>query len=183
MAGADRPVVGVDPGGRECGIIVRIRSGPVFVAVISRPAADRDPVPGAGYLNDVIDTLAQAVAVAETHADPREGPWVGCEEVKPPGGYARGGQRRRPIDPAALIGMSMVYGAVLAVFPRVIVVPVGGNGSLPLRAYPRELVGGPPNERCPPAEPKGTGLLRHARSAWDVAGAVPVLAARLARSA
>ena len=62
-----------------------------------------------------------------------------------------------------LMDTAQVLGALRAHFDVVLVAP-GGNGSAPLQTYPAELVGD--------NEPKGTGKLRHARSAWDVAGAV-----------
>lgn len=66
-----------------------------------------------------------------------------------------------------LIGAAMVLGAVVFAYPAAVIVPPGGHGAAPLATYPSRLVG--------PRELKGTGKLRHLRSAWDVSGAAPVV--------
>lgn len=152
--------MGVDPGGRETGVVVRVRRAVVFVRVVVR----RDPgwLATGVYLNDVLDTVAEARAVAGPGAR------VGVEGLSKPQAYMRG--QLRPVSHTALVSTAMVYAVVIAVFGDQYVVPPGGNGSAPLQSYPRDLIGGPHNERYPRSEPKGEGLLRHARSAFDVAG-------------
>lgn len=178
----DRRIVGIDPGGRETGVVVRSRTGVHFVEVVLRNGPEDVP-PDGDYINEVVDVVVQAVAIAEQGGDGMT-VWIGVERVQAPTGYARGARsgERTPINPAALIGTSMVLGGILAVYPHALLVDVGGNGSAPLRSYPRELIGGAHNDRWKHPEPKGTGVLRHARSAWDVAGAVPPLMRQVLRA-
>ena len=162
-------VVGVDPGGRSTGIVLRSRDDVEAVEVIVRDD-EEDYRPGSGYLAQVLDVIA---AVREKgRSSTGRWPIVAVEDLHRPTGFARGAAsgHRTPLDPAALIGVAVVLGAVLGVYPDAIVVPPGKNGSHPLPIYPQALIGGPHNERWPRAEPAGTGVLRHARSAWDVAG-------------
>lgn len=168
----ERRVGGIDPGGRGTGVLVRSRQGVHYWKLVVR--RDDAFMPGADYINEVVDAVAEAVAVLEQGGDGMR-PWIGVERVKKPTGYRKGARsgERTPINPEHLIGVSMVLGGVLAVFPFLLLIEPGGRGSAPLRSYPQEIIGGPHNERWPHAEPKGEGLLRHVRSAFDVAGAVP----------
>lgn len=163
-------VVGVDPGGRETGVILRSRDTVEGVEVIHLP--DREPRPTSTYLNDVLDAVA-AFRVAGRAPSGRL-PVVCVEGIKKPKWYIDG--KAKPMNPETLIGLSMVFGAVLAVYPDAVIVPPGKNGSKLLRAYPQELIGGAHNPRWPHPEPQGAGILRHARSAWDVAATGLLLA-------
>lgn len=70
---------------------------------------------------------------------------------------------------SGLMTTERLLGALLWAFPDAVLVPPAGNGSGPLSAYPEALR---------PTRGKGAGrdLLRHCRSAWDVAGSAPYVA-------
>jgi hypothetical protein len=143
-------VTGVDPGGRNVGITARRDAELVDFSVLERKGVAE--IPDADWIEEVcgqvllfVDAFNGAVAV---------------EGVRPPTGFKFG--RRDPINFPGLIGTSMVLGAVLAMVPKAIVVPPAQHGLAPLETYPDRLVGD--------REKVGAGRLRHARSAWDVAG-------------
>jgi hypothetical protein len=146
------PVIGVDPGGRETGVI--LRAGPELIrgVVVVRDDGWAD------YLADVCGLLDELGAGGGRHVAR-----VMVEEVTPPTGFRRG--KAEPINVAGIIGTAMVAGAVLARFPEAILVHAAGHGSGPLAAYPPALVGA--------REKRGGGRLRHCRSAWDVSYATP----------
>lgn len=148
------PVVGIDPGGTNTGIVVREGDRLWFASTLHRALR---PLPE--YIADVLRVVDEA--------QHRPGLPIAVEDVTPPTGFRNG--QRAPIDPASLIGTAAVLGAVLARYPDAVVVPPGGHGSGPAGAYPPELIG--------PREGKAlTGRLRHCRSAWDVAGAARLVA-------
>lgn len=157
-------VLGVDPGCRATGIVLRVGDGVSAFTVLERD--DIAELPGPEYVAAVITHLRNGWAMAGR-------PVVAVEGVSVPKGFARG--RKHTISLSGVIGCGIVLGAVLGAFADVVVVPAGGNGSGPKAAYPDELWG----VREGPA---GTGRLRHCRSAFDVAGAAVKLQRIGARS-
>ena len=165
--------VGVDPGERTTGVVTRDGSDPLAVDLIENPPnSGRDPrimVVPADYLAGVFAAIDAQVAASWARTG--EPPMLAVEGLNAPGGHL-GFISIRP-----LLSAACVLGAVLARYghgseaPRVAglrVIPPGRHGSLPLAAYPPQLVGA--RER--PAGLKiGGGKLRHARSAFDIAGA------------
>lgn len=140
-------VVGVDPGGRETGIVARRGSSLVAGTVVARQAQDSD----ATYIADVLEAV-------DSYLNAGGSALVAVEGVVHPNPHVR----ITNID--GLLEAAKVFGAVVGRFPQAAVVEPGGNGSGPLASYPADLVG----ER----ETTGTGgWRRHLRSAWDVAGA------------
>lgn len=116
------------------------------------------PVLSAEYLAEVID-MAEDCAVWRSHFDPPStGRLVAIEDIVHPSPHLG------LANMEGLLHTAQVLGALRSTFPAAVLVRPGGHGSAPLASYPPELVGD--------REPKGTGKLRHARSAWDVAGAV-----------
>lgn len=158
-------VIGVDPGGRWTGLVVRDlalagHDQLVALQVYERPRGAGRAVPGADYLTAVLEWIASWFV---------DGAMVAIEEATAPTGFRDG--ERAPITPGSLIGLGAVYGAVVGRYPNTVVVPPGGLGQGPLRAYPPALVGS--------RETTGSGgRLRHARSAWDVAGAARSISRR-----
>ena len=152
-------VLGVDPGCRETGIVLRVDDGVADFTVLER--TDTAKLPGGEYVACVI----QRIDSMWTRAGQ---PTVAVEGVNIPNPHLGmtnvGGQ----------IGCAIVLGAVLGVFADAVVVPPGRNGSGPKAAYPDELWG--PREGV-----AGKGRLRHCRSAFDVAGAALKLQAIEAR--
>jgi hypothetical protein len=164
--------VGVDPGGRDTGIVLRL-GGECFGAfVVTRTGepgtdlADWEAGDWAHYLGEILGTVALLVARAaklpRAGANPAR---VAVEGLTNPGGRAHG--QVAPIRPIDLAATGLVLGAVVTAHPTATVVAPGGHGSGPTIAYPAELVGS--RERA------GRGRMRHARSAWDVAGAAPTV--------
>jgi hypothetical protein len=155
-------VLGVDPGAKETGLVLVRDGGLVGSSVVLRQRCSL-PV----YLGDVLNA-------AETRWAGQPLPFgrpdlVAVEDVTTPK-YFRG---KPLLKPDYLIPLSAVMGAVIA-WARgcgmpCVLVPPGHNGQGPLSAYPSELVGA--------RERSGGGILRHCRSAWDVALAGPGLLA------
>lgn len=150
-------VLGIDPGGRTTGIVVRDGARLLHHAVIVR--INVEPVESYALM------IARTCDGIRRHGtEGSEGypvDVVAIESVEPPRWHHNG--KASPINPRHIIDTAIVYGALVATFPDAILVPPAGNGSRLLAAYPAELVG--------PKETKGTGELRHARSAWDIAAA------------
>lgn len=156
-------VVACDPGGRDCGLVVRLEDIVVDFVVRESVAAPHEPPPPS-YGWAVCDWMAEqrdhALSLGYRVL-------MAVEGLNVPTGYRKGAKlgEKSTVRPAAVMGVSMVYGAVTATFRDVVVVAPGGHGEGPLRSYPAELVG------LREKGVYGKGILRHARSAWDVAAA------------
>ena len=164
-------VVGVDPGAAHTGYIVRRRRELLYSEVFDRPKSQTVERYGA----------AVAVIVARVTGSIFDGSAgiVGVERVTAPNVWHEG--KKRLLDPSHAIGTAIVAGTVAGIVAgtaigvfgapaTVIWVPPGHNGQGPLDAYPPELR---------PTRGKGAGgdRLRHARSAWDIAGQALLLSA------
>lgn len=148
--------IGVDPGGRDTGVIARRGRELLYAATVHR-----GPTRSA-YLEEVLET----VDLARRAAGPVPLAAIGVEDVNEPTGFRDG--EREPIALEPLITTAMVAAAVIGRFAGVVLVPPGHNGQGPLEVYPAELVG--------PRERHGRyGKLRHVRSAWDVAGLAAII--------
>jgi len=142
--------IGVDPGGRETGVVLRVGRECARAVVVVRELDEMGP-----YLREVVDLLAELGA----DHPPDVRPLVLVEGISHPTGRNLDG-KVAPINVDGLIAAAQVIGAILVTFPTALVVPPGRHGKAPLIAYPPELRGA--------REVKGAGRLRHARSAWDV---------------
>lgn len=143
-------VVGIDPGGRQSGLVARLGDQLLAADLLTRDGADVFPT--AAYLAEVV----QAIVGLEAYVYADHGPAViAVEGVVHPSGHVR------MINAAGLLGTATVLGAILLRYPAAIVVPPAKHGAGPRKAYPARL--------WPPTETKGTGKHRHVRSAWDVA--------------
>lgn len=153
-------IIGCDPGSRYTGLVVRLRDDVVDHAVLQSLVTRKRALPPASYMREVVAWIRAAKTHVEGYGHEVH---IAVEGLVPPGGYARGGERIPLTDPGTHMGLAGVWGGVMDAFPDAIEVRPGGHGEAPLRTYPPELVG----ER----ERRGAGILGHARSAWDVAGA------------
>lgn len=140
--------LGVDPGGRYTGVVTKDRDRVLSACVLTRTTGGK--FPDAHYINEVLDEITNHIEIVEFIA------LEGVVEPEPHMGI---------ISVAGLVGTGVVFGAVLARWPNAVIVPPGGNGSLPDAAYPPEIrrrvrLGGPTD---------------HARSAYDVARVGEVL--------
>lgn len=154
-------ILGIDPGGAATGMVLRERDKVRAYAVI-----ERRKVTELAYLRSVADAI-EPLAGQIDH--------VAVEGLVAPSPYIGG--KKQLIRPEHVMNVSVAYGWVLSVLVNVldlepIIVRPDGHGSrheaLSLdvrRLYPADLIG-------PREGPAGTGILRHARSAWDIAGTV-----------
>lgn len=156
-------VIGVDPGGRQTGIVVRYGDNCLAADLVTRDGPEA--FPGADYLAEVVDAIGGLIVYGRDQIcgdDTCAPAVVAVEGVVHPSGHVR------MINAAGLLGTATVLGAVLAHYPAALVVPPAGNGAGPRSAYPAVL--------WPPTEKRGTGRCRHLRSAWDIAEAGAFLA-------
>lgn len=168
-----RPVLitGVDPGARWTGIV--IRSGRELIAhdVATRPKESPISDLGAGldlWREQVLDAVHGSLVTAREHGDQIA---LAVEGIVPPSPHVRRRDGNSLTDPTAIMATAVIFGALLQEYNgRVIIVPPGGNGSRVMDSYPVEIRGSGRALKGPPMDKN-----RHARSAWDVAGAAPFL--------
>lgn len=151
--------VGIDPGGRDTGIVVRRGNDVVTAWVLRRDT--NGVLPDAAYLNEVLDVVADSIT-ASTEAT-GETPMVCVEGVREPSWYMGG--KPSPANMGGLMATCMVLGAVLSTFPDAEVVPPARHGAAHPNAYPAPL-------RPTRGSGKGHDRRRHTRSAWDVTQSV-----------
>lgn len=148
------PVIGVDPGGRYVGIVRLNRDDAIAEAKVLTRGGD-DELPGLGYVKWVLDEVRMQLRAAGTVMDglTEIRPTIALEGLNPPTPHMG------MTNVAGIIGVGIVFGAVLGQWPQAVIVPPGGNGKGPDLAYPQMIrkyarLGGPSE---------------HARSAYDVA--------------
>lgn len=146
-------MVGIDPGSRHTGVVVR--QGDTLVDHLTLERLGKADMPDRVYLRQVVLTCVRLV---EQHDAT-----VAVEGVQKPSPFMGKTGNVSFSNVTGILGTACVLGAVLALLPAV-VVPPGGNGSGQMLAYPIQLR---------PTRGKGAGgdKLRHERSAWDIAGA------------
>lgn len=150
-----QPILGVDPGARYTGIVIRDGDVPLYSATLVR---DKD-ASAHDWSRQVIRFLKDLLV--EYGNMP-----VAVEGVSDPKGFKHG--ERASINPGHIMRAAVVFGAVSAVWEDAIVVPPGGNGSQHQSHYPPALVGRRPKDL--PGSNTGAGTRAHEQSAWDVAG-------------
>lgn len=156
--------VGIDPGARDTGVISINPEGTSTRGFTVHNEGDLLPVPHS-YLVAVIETVREAIEYAGG-----ESAIVKVESITRPNWHvAKDRKFGSAANPAPLLGTAQVLGAVMAVYPDSVLVPPGKNGSSVLAAYPDFLIG--PREKSKQGWQSrvGSGILRHQRSAWDVA--------------
>jgi hypothetical protein len=171
--------VGVDPGSRETGIVARDGRDLTGWAVIDRhqtePGTDR---PGHA-------TLAEIEAAVRCLLT--DGARVAVEEYLPPNPHVSWTGGRSTVTYRDAINTALVIGWMLRAFPDAVLIAPGGHGSQLLATYPRALVTDREyahavrRRTLTRAAPQNSAM-RHARSAWDVAGSA-AMADRLHRAA
>jgi hypothetical protein len=152
------PWVGVDPGAKDTGIVLRAGRDLVLAQVVSNPGyRQHDPSSvGADYLGAVVD------AVIAAYTEGGEGTGIAVEGVTRPCPHLG------LTDPSDIIGSGLVLGAVLLTWPDAVVVPPGGNGSGLLATYPDGLVTDAERRRGMNRAAGQSAQIRHCRSGWDV---------------
>lgn len=167
------PVIGVDPGARHVGLVLRLGDEYLDHAVVTRADDDslvptrpgRPPV----VLREVLATI-MGFRFHRALAGRNLGPVVvAVEGLNEPTGFARG--RKALLDPSHMIAAGMVLGAVLGSYRTAVVVAPHGNGRGLLGKYPPELITPAEQRHGLMREAPASSPVSHARSAWDVAGA------------
>lgn len=148
-------IVGVDPGGRNSGVVVRI--GLVLLDYETLIRVGPEDLPLADYLQEVLRVVLGFWQ--KYNAD-----LVAIEAVQAPSPFQGRSSGPGFSNLDGILGTAMVVGAVEGFFPHAISVPPARMGQAPLSAYPVVL-------RPTRGQGKGKDKLRHVRSAWDVAGA------------
>lgn len=145
--------LGIDPGGRETGIVVRRRDELLAAQVVVRQ--DDRLMPNGDYCAAV---AACALRLLDSGAGmgPRDPDLVVCVEDVRYWPQQKATQRNL----TGLLGAAIVLGAVYARWADAVTVPPGsGHGGLHESAYPAQI--------RPRRSGKGTDKMRHCRSAWD----------------
>lgn len=158
-----KPVVGIDPGARYTGIVVRDGDVVLHATTLVR---DRDTVKSG--TDWALLVVAQVQEILKDF--PARIP-IGVEGVSDPKGFQNG--KRAAINPKDIIRAGIVLGAVVATWPTAVVVPPGGNGSQHYSHYPAVLIGKRPEAL--PGSTHGAGTRDHEQSAYDVAGKAAAL--------
>jgi hypothetical protein len=164
------PVLGVDPGGRNTGLVVRHREELLAWALEVRPTTGR--MPDGPYLTQV--RLACTRLLEQAGLDPRDRRTyiVGVETVAYwPEKRAAG---KAPRDQRGLYGTAMVLGGILTRWPDATVVDSGrGVANYHPQAYPPAI--------RPPVNGAGLDRLKDVRAAWDHSLAAETLWLRTVR--
>lgn len=170
-------VLGIDPGGRDTGYCLRAGSSG---EVLDHGIESRGKDTRADYLARVLAAIVRIVdpdTIAVYEAGQLEPVHV-TRTGHPPHQLDRGDlviAVEDLVDPnphlgtvtiAGIYDTAVTLGAILGTYPDAVLVRPGRHGSAPLAAYPPQLRG--PRETRLNAI--GTGRLRHARSAYDIAG-------------
>lgn len=148
-----KPVLGIDPGGRFTGLVVRRRDDLLAWRLEVRPGNAR--MVDGRYIRQVLAGCSTALTEAGLEPRDRDGYVVGVEGLA----YwpERDGSRR---DQRGLYGTAMVLGAILARWPDATVVDSGrGVANLHPQAYPEPI--------RPPVNGAGKDKRNHVRAAWD----------------
>lgn len=150
------PVIGIDPGARYTGVVVRDGDAVLHSSTIVRP-------------KEMNGTDWAVMVVAEVQKILRDFPRtipVAIEGISDPKGFHHG--KRAAINPKDIIRAGIVLGALVATWPTAEIVPAGGNGSQHYTHYPASLIGRRPPDL--PGSTNGAGTRDHEQSAYDVAG-------------
>lgn len=151
-----QPIIGIDPGARYTGVVVRDGDAVLHSSTLVRPEKMDGPDWALQVVRDIKTILA---------AFPPGMP-VAVEGISDPKGFHRG--QKAAINPKDIIRAGIVLGAVVATWPQAAVVPPGNNGSQHYSHYPAELIGRRPADL--PGASNGAGTRDHEQSAYDVAG-------------
>jgi hypothetical protein len=154
-------ILAIDPGSRNSGIVVR--RGEELLAWRLAVRGDTARLPGGPYLHEVLTACRQALVQADVNPAHRDSYVVGVEGVA----YwpERGSTRR---DQNGLYGTAMVLGAILARWPRAMMVDSGrGVANYHPQAYPEPI--------RPAVNGKGLDRLKDVRAAWDHSHAAETL--------
>lgn len=152
-----KPIIGIDPGARYTGVVIRDGEAVLFASTLVRA---EDMKSGTEWALSVAE---QVKSIYEENCP--DAP-VGIEGISDPKGFQHG--QRAAINPKDIIRAGIVLGALVQLFPNSFIVPPGNNGSQHYSNYPDVLIGRRPAEL--PGSTNGAGTRNHEQSAYDVAG-------------
>lgn len=152
-----QPVVGVDPGARYTGVVVRDGDAVLHSSTLVRP---QEMASGTEWALSVIAQLRVILADFPAMMP------MGIEGISDPKGFQHG--KKAAINPKDIIRAGIVLGAVVATWPTAVIIDPGNNGSQHYSHYPAELIGRRPADL--PGAANGAGTRNHEQSAFDVAG-------------
>lgn len=163
--------IGIDPG-KDTGIVVRDRDRLLWWDVIEGDEPAENEVLSERTLDAVKAGVRAAIAAADDYSAIHDigGPArLAAEGVVRPNSHHEG--EKSFVDPFAVAIPAVALGAVRGAFRVDVIVPPNKHGSNWLVTYPPELVTAA-ERRHGLNRPGGkSSTVRHARSAWDVAGA------------
>lgn len=148
-------VLGIDPGARYTGVVLRDNDTVLFSSILVRPK-EMEPLPWAVSVVEQIKEIHHAFPNAK----------VAIEGISDPKGFNRG--KRAAINPRDIMRAAAVAGGCAVAFVDSVIIPPGGNGSQDISQYPDCLIGRRPKDL--PGSNKGAGTRSHEQSAFDVAG-------------
>lgn len=152
-----KPILGIDPGARYTGVLVRDGDAVLHSSTLVRP---KDMDSGTEWALSVVQ---QVNTILEDFSE--ELP-VGIEGISDPKGFQHG--KKAAINPKDIIRAGIVLGALAQRFPKAFIVPPGKNGSQHYSHYPDVLIGRRPADL--PGSGNAAGTRNHEQSAYDVAG-------------
>lgn len=150
----NKPLLGVDPGARYVGVVIRDGDVALHSSTWRRP----DSVSELQWPTVVVDRLLE---LREQYGHLP----IGVESVTFPKGRTKG--QIDPINPAHLVFTAICVGAICVAFRDAIWISPGHNGSRHLSHYPPALRGSRAADLSGVTEHRSRD---HERSAWDVAG-------------
>lgn len=162
--------IGIDPGHTFTGVVLRDGRDLLAHITLTRDTVESPIGVGPRWWDEITEAIDVQQRAAARAMSERGRTWggVAIEGINVSTGFRDG--KKQFAKPEHLMGLAATYGAIVARYPDITIVPPGGNGSGMLAGYPEQLV--------TPAE-RRKGLMRkalkgskvsHCRSSWDVAG-------------
>lgn len=150
-------VIGIDPGARYTGVVIRDGDVVLHSSTLVRP---KDLESGTDWALSVVVQVQEILKEFPTMIP------VAIEGISDPKGFQHG--KKAAINPKDIIRAGIVLGALVAIYPTAVIIPPGGNGSQHYSHYPAELIGRRPADL--PGSTQEAGTRGHEQSAYDVGG-------------
>lgn len=155
--GIGQPIIGIDPGARYTGVVVRDGDAVLHASTLVRPESVESGTDWALLVVAQVQQILKDFPVTIP---------IGVEGISDPKGFQHG--KKAAINPRDIIRAGIVLGAVVATWPQAIIVKPGNNGSKHYSHYPAGLIGRRPGGLA--GDSQGAGTRGHEQSAYDVAG-------------
>lgn len=155
--GIGLPIIGIDPGARYTGVIVRDGDAVLHASTLVRPDSVDS---GTEWALLVVEQIREIMKEFPTTMP------MGVEGISDPKGFQHG--KKAAINPKDIIRAGIVLGAVVATWPKATIIQPGNNGSKHYSHYPASLIGRRPADL--PGNSQSAGTRGHEQSAYDVAG-------------